>query len=439
MIAGNFENIAFEGISIDSRTLKAGNLFFALAGMQQDGHDFIEQAYQKGAAGAVVLRTIQTKLPLIKVRDTIQTLGEITKNWRDTFDIPLIGVTGSNGKTTTKNMIGAIFQAMQKFPLVTQGNFNNHIGVPLTLAQLDTRHQAAVIEMGMNHFHEISSLTRLARPTTALITNAGSCHLEGLDGTLAGVAKAKGEIFEGLSLKGTAVINADDDFAAYWKSLIKTQTIITYGIEKEADVKAELKAQGFVLNYQGKQVFIKLKLLGKHNISNALAAAAAALVNGAELAQIKTALEKLEPAQGRMETKKGLKGVTVIDDTYNANPLSLKAAIEAIRDFPGQKILVLGAMGELGAQGESLHSKCGKFARENGIDYLFTMGELTRHTINSFGKNGRYFTDHVSLIEALQPYIQLDNIILVKGSRSMKMEKVVEAITLLTSAKQEGN
>jgi UDP-N-acetylmuramoyl-tripeptide--D-alanyl-D-alanine ligase len=433
MISGSFENIAFEGISIDSRTLKPGNLFFALAGEQSDGHDFLEEAYQKGAAGAVVSKTVQTKLPIVRVEDTVKTLGEITKNWRDKFQLPLIGLTGSNGKTTTKNMIGAILQETQKPVLITQGNFNNYYGLPLMLAQLNADHQFAVIEMGMNHFNEISYLTHLASPATALITNAGSCHLEGLDGTLAGVAKAKGEIFEGLSKDGIAVINADDDFADYWKSLIKKQAIITYGIESEnsenkVDVKAEYKDKGFILSYQGEQIYICLKLLGKHNISNALAAAAATLVNGATLSQIKSALEKLEPEHGRLETKKGLNGAVIIDDTYNANPLSLKAAIESIRDYPQQKILVLGDMRELGEQSASLHRECGKFAKANGIDCLLTTGELTLHTVKSFGKNAKYFADQLSLIEALKPYLQEKNVILVKGSRSMKMEKVVQAI-----------
>lgn len=435
MIVGVFENIAFEGISIDSRTLKPGNLFFALSGENWDGHDFIEEAYQKGAAGAVVSRQIQTNLPIRLTKDTVKTLGEITQNWREKFHIPLIGLTGSNGKTTTKNMIGAILKAAQKSVLITRGNLNNHIGVPLMLSELTPDHQIAVIEMGMNHFGEIDYLTRLSRPTTVLITNAGPCHLEGVDGTIAGVAKAKGEIFAGLSSQGTAVINTDDDFADYWKSLIqhkKNQNqnikIMTYGIENKTDIRGELKDNGFILYYQQQEIFIQLNLLGQHNILNALAAAAVTLSNGVTLLDVKTGLEIIQPEHGRMETKKGQNGVVIIDDTYNANPLSLKAAIESIRDYTQKKILVLGDMRELGEQCVSLHRECGKFAKANGIDILLAMGDLTQHTVNSFGENARFFADHESLMTALKAYLDKDVLILVKGSRSMKMEKIVEAI-----------
>jgi UDP-N-acetylmuramoyl-tripeptide--D-alanyl-D-alanine ligase len=425
------ENISFHGISIDSRHDQAGQLFVALIGENLNGHDYIAEVKNRGAVAAVVSQQLNSDIPVVVVDDTTRALGKLGQYWRGLFSIPLIALTGSNGKTTTKNMIQAILveasQGESNQVLATKGNLNNHIGVPLMLSRLNQDQRIAVIEMGMNHFDEIHYLSQLASPTTALITNAGEGHLAGV-GSIEGVAKAKGEIFSGLSAEGRAIINADDAFADYWKTLVKGKQIVTYGIDNSADVRGEITAGGFVLHYQDQAITISLQLLGKHNVMNALAASAATLSNGVSLKNIKVALEQLQPASGRMQTKAGRGGVTIIDDTYNANPLSLRAALTSITALPGKKILVLGDMRELGEQAKQLHFESGALAKTLGIDALFATGELTQQTVKSFGDNAQHFPDHASLIHALENCLQPNTTILVKGSRSMKMEQVVNAL-----------
>jgi UDP-N-acetylmuramoyl-tripeptide--D-alanyl-D-alanine ligase len=437
MIKDTLNNISFEGISIDSRTLAPKNLYFALNGEQFDGHDYVLDAIQKGAGGVVVSNNVESPIA-IHVKDAVKALGEVTSKWRDRFSIPVVGLTGSNGKTTTKNMIAAILKESGKPVLATKGNLNNHIGVPLTLALLDESHDYAVIEMGMNHTGEISYLTQLVHPTIALINNVGPTHLEGVGNTLEGVAKAKGEIFEGLSEGGTAIINNDDAFADYWKAKIKKLNkkinIVTFGIRSPADVTAAiLPSNSFKLN---NTTTIQLKLWGNHNIYNALAAATVGVVNQISLDKIKQALENLLPEKGRMELKKAGNQMDIIDDSYNANPQSLKAAIESIGKLNQyrQKILILGDMRELGVQAENLHAECGKFAKENGIDVLWATGDLMRNTVKNFGENARHFESKAELIENLinnKSLLDKNNLILVKGSRSMEMEQVVKALVSL--------
>jgi UDP-N-acetylmuramoyl-tripeptide--D-alanyl-D-alanine ligase len=430
MIAISLKDLPeFNAVSIDTRTLEPGNLYFAILGEAKDGHDFIDEARKARAAGVVVSRLVETPLPMVKVEDTTKALGELGRLWREKFSIPLVGLTGSNGKTTTKNMIAAIFTEAGLAPLATEGNLNNQWGVPLMLSRLTSDHKSAVIEMGMNHFDEIRYLTHLAQPTIALITNAGPSHLEGVGGTVKGVATAKGEIFEGLSKEGVAVINADDKFADLWKKLADPRKIITFGLEQSADVHGERILNGFKLNYLNQTIEIKLNLLGKHNIMNALAASAVGIANNIKLETIKSALENMNPEHGRMETKKGLNGSKVIDDTYNSNPLSFKAAIESISKEKLKKILVLGDMRELGEGGPELHRECGEVAKSAGIDMLFATGELMKNTVNSFGDHAKHFETQEALIQALLPLLSKDVLVVVKGSRSMKMEKVVDAIT----------
>jgi UDP-N-acetylmuramoyl-tripeptide--D-alanyl-D-alanine ligase len=418
MIAISLKDLPeFNAVSIDTRTLEPGNLYFAILGEAKDGHDFIDEARKARAAGVVVSRLVETPLPMVKVEDTTKALGELGRLWREKFSIPLVGLTGSNGKTTTKNMIAAIFTEAGLAPLATEGNLNNQWGVPLMLSRLTSDHKSAVIEMGMNHFDEIRYLTHLAQPTIALITNAGPSHLEGVGGTVKGVATAKGEIFEGLSKEGVAVINADDKFADLWKKLADPRKIITFGLEQSADVHGERILNGFKLNYLNQTIEI------------ALAASAVGIANNIKLETIKSALENMNPEHGRMETKKGLNGSKVIDDTYNSNPLSFKAAIESISKEKLKKILVLGDMRELGEGGPELHRECGEVAKSAGIDMLFATGELMKNTVNSFGDHAKHFETQEALIQALLPLLSKDVLVLVKGSRSMKMEKVVDAIT----------
>ncbi len=443
------QNIQFSGISTDTRTIQKGNLFVALKGEKYDAHNFIDEAVQNGAAAVLVNRQVKVTIPQLIVSDSLAALGKLAKSWRDQFHIPFIALTGSNGKTTTKNMLGAIFlQAYHNHQdqiLFTQGNFNNDIGLPLTLSRLTANHRVAIIEMGMNHFGELDYLSRLTEPTTALITNIAPAHLEGVGGNIEGVAKAKSEIFNGLVADGIAVINADDNFANYLRQLIGQRRSITFGLKNTAaDVHGELLTSAnaklqtlFRLNYNNQSTDILLNLPGEHNVMNALAASAAALANGVSLTDIKIALEKIQPAPGRLQLKQGQQGLRIIDDTYNANPESLKAAMRTLINHQGTTILVLGDMRELGPDAEKLHRECGAFARDLGINYLFATGTLSRETVAAFGQNAFHFVDHEKLINALKQHALNEKVImLVKGSRSMKMEQVVQAFLMEKSTEE---
>lgn len=421
----------FQGISIDSRTLQPGNLFIALTGERVDGHDFIETARQQGAAAALVSRRVDSTLPQLVVDDVVAALGKLGSAWRDQFHIPFIAVTGSNGKTTLKNMVTAILVAActgnEQQVLSTQGNLNNHLGLPLTLARLNHTHRYAVIEMGMNHFGEIDYLTHLTKPQVAAITNAGSAHLEGV-GSLEGVARAKGEIFSGLQMGGTAVLNRDDAFYDYWRSLIGMHPHISFGFHPDAMVRADNHGDIMTMHTPRGSLAIRLPLLGQHNAQNALAAAACALAIDIPLQAIQSGLEKIKPAPGRLQVHTLPNGVKIIDDTYNANPFSLQAAVHTLAAFAGKKIFVLGDMKELGSDAKSLHQAAGQTIREAGIDYLFTYGELSQHTAHAFGEGAYHFNEQEKLVTALKPFLFNTTTILVKGSRSMKMEKVVNGL-----------
>lgn len=421
----------FQGICIDTRKIQAGNLFVALPGEKVDGHDFIAEAKQKGAALALVNRKMNVDIPQLVVADTVTALGKIGEAWRDQFHIPFIAITGSNGKTTTKNMIAAIMLAAshnkEEEVLATQGTLNNHLGLPLTLARLNANHRYAAIEMGMNHFGEIEYLTKLTRPNVAVITNASAAHLEGL-GSVAGVARAKGEIFLGLQENGIAILNRDDEYFNYWRGLLGKHQYLSFGFSNNADVYARIEDNNMHLHTPKGEVNIQLPLLGKHNIANALAAAAATLAIGIDLSAIKAGLENTKPAPGRLQLHTLANGVKIIDDTYNANPYSLQAAIETLACFAGKKILVLGDMKELGSDAKSLHQDAGKNIRVAGIDYLFTFGELSASTSHAFGEGAYHFSEQEKLVNALKPFLYNQTTILIKGSRSMKMENVVAGL-----------
>ncbi len=431
-------DITFQGVSIDTRTLKPGNLFVALKGEQVDGHDFVELAREKGAAAALITEAVTTTLPTLRVTDAVLALGKLGTTWRQHFQLPLIAVTGSNGKTTLKNMIASIMRAAcaddESAVLATRGTLNNHLGLPLTLARLSEAHRYAVIEMGMNHFGEIAYLSQLTKPTVAVITNAGACHLEGV-GDIAGVARAKAEIFAGLAENGYAILNRDDDFFNFWQKNSGKHPCLTFGFDAKADVHVTLSAatrsQQLQVHTPAGDIAILLPLLGKHNVMNALAATAATLALGIDIAAIKKGLEQIEPAPGRLQLHTLDNGVNIIDDTYNANPFSLQAAIHTLASFVGKKIFVLGDMKELGNDAKKLHETAGTLMRQAGIDYLFTYGELTANTAQAFGEGAYHFHDQTKLVTALQPYLLNQMTILVKGSRSMHMEKVVTG--LLTS------
>lgn len=424
------QDLVFHGCSTDSRSIKSGELFIAIRGERFNGHDFLEQARQQGAIAALVDTLVPVNLPVIKVSDTRRALGELAKCWRDNFSIPLVAITGSNGKTTVKEMLVAIL-SLKSGVLATKGNLNNDIGVPLTLFGIGNEHAYAIIEMGANHSGEIKWLSYITSPTVAVITQCAPAHLEGF-GSVDGVANAKAEIYEGLEKEGTAIINADDNYADLWRSKVKGIHQLSFGIQHPADVSAQFhnktgsdKAGNFILKTPADSIEVTLPLLGIHNIMNALAAAACATALNIELEIIKKGLEKVKPVKGRLEIKTGIKGSRIIDDTYNANPASLLAAIKVLKTFNGKHWLVLGDMGELGDEGEKLHTSAGEQARANNVDRLLTTGTLSQFASKSYGKNSEHFSSIDDLVSYLQSKISSDVTVLIKGSRSMQMERVV--------------
>lgn len=422
------------GVSTDSRNVKAGNLFVALDGEHFDGHQFIGQALSGGAVAVMVnaAKAENISAPLVAVADTRRGLGDLAAAWRGQFKLPLIAVTGSNGKTTVKEMLASICRAASsdKAVLATEGNLNNDIGVPQMLFRLNRDHRFAVIEMGMNHPGEIDYLTKLARPDVALVNNAQTAHLQGL-GTVEAVARAKGEIFAGLSKDGVAVINADDPHASLWRSLAGTRRVIDFGLENGAvSCNYSLRPDGSDLSLRtpAGTASVKLPLPGLHNVRNSLAATAGALALGIGLEQIVAGLEACHGAKGRLQRKAGCSGMKVIDDSYNANPGSVRAAIDVLAAQPGRRIMVLGDMGELGDEAEGMHADIGRYAREKGIETFWTLGVMTRATVEAFGADGVNFGDVDALVSALQEKADSDLTVLVKGSRFMRMERVVERL-----------
>ena len=428
----------FTDVVSDSRTLKRGQLFVALQGPNFNGQDFVGAALQAGAAGAVVGAAQPVALPQIVVPDTQAALERAARSWRAHFAGPLVGVAGSNGKTTAKEMTASIL-AQAGECLATRGNLNNHIGVPLTLMRLTPGHRFAVIEMGANRAGEVAALVALARPSIGLITNAGAEHLEGF-GTLEGVARAEGEMVAGLTPAATAVINADDEFVSLWRGSTPAR-VVTFGVRQRADftatdVRASVGAHGFRTHFrlsapQGSAA-IELSLGGAHNVANALAAAAAAAAAGATLEHIAAGLASVRAVPGRLQFKQSASGAWLIDDSYNANPSSMRAAIEVLATLSGRKWLVLGDMGELGAFAADAHTDIGEFARAQGIERLYATGPLMQRAVESFGAGARWYGAAAELTAALHealrdagPEVRL----LVKGSRSNRLERVVEALT----------
>jgi UDP-N-acetylmuramoyl-tripeptide--D-alanyl-D-alanine ligase len=426
------------GVGTDTRALQPGELFVALRGPHFDGHDFLEQAHAAGAAGALVERRVDSPLAQLVVADTRLALGRLAAAHRARYAIPLVAVTGSNGKTTVKEMLAAIL-GQQGPVLATRGNLNNDIGMPLTLLRLRPEHRCAVIEMGANHPGEIAYLTSLARPTVALVSNAGPAHLEGF-GDLEGVARAKGEIYSGLGDEGIAVINADDRFAPYWDGLNARRRCWHFGMQEPAEVGTEPAGIRFEVGGGGAWTRFRLRtplgdtdiglpLAGWHNVMNALAAAAGAMAVGADLSQVRAGLESMRPVTGRLQPRVARGGGWVLNDSYNANPASLQAAIEVLGACPGTRWLILGDMAELGRDADALHAAAGEQARAAGIERLWATGVASRAAAEAFGRGGRHFADQAALIEALLAELGPDAWVLVKGSRSARMERVVEAIT----------
>jgi UDP-N-acetylmuramoyl-tripeptide--D-alanyl-D-alanine ligase len=428
-------NGQFRGISTDTRALATGELFVALKGPKHDAHDTLAQAIARGAAGAVVSREMSAPIPLIKVTDTRLALGTLAKDWRNRRRIPLVGITGSNGKTTTKEMTAAILR--ERGPvLATKGNLNNDIGVPLTLFQLNADHHAAVIEMGANGPDDIAILAEIAGPTVGIVTMCGPAHLQGF-GSIEKVAQAKGKLLEHLGPAGTAVVNIDDPFADYWRGVSRAGKLSTFGIEGSADYRASEIALGipgsgaqFKLQTPLGSITIGLPFEGRHNIYNALAASAAAQALGATLDEIRAGLARAQAAHGRLQVRAGIAACAVIDDTYNANPVSLQAALAVLARSPGRRWLVLGDMAELGPDETMHHRAAGRLARQCGVERLFTLGSLAQLAAEAFGEGAEHFERQSDLAEALMRSADSAVTVLVKGSRVMQLDALVEKLTI---------
>ena len=425
----------FSRVVTDSRSLQPGDLFVALQGEKFDGHAFVAAAQAAGAAGAIVSRRIDTALPQILVADTLLALQDYAAAWRRRFDLPVVAVTGSNGKTTTKQLLAAVFAARGPV-LATQGNLNNHIGVPLTLLSLRAEHRTAVIEMGANHLGEIALLTRLAQPDVGVITQAGDAHLEGF-GSREGVARGKGELFAGLD-GGVAVINADDVYAPLWQQLAAHAGVIRFGFAEGATVRAQRlqpfpeespTGTQFLLCAPEGSITVRLPLPGRHNVANALAAAGCGVALGMDLKDIAEGLAAVQAPSGRLSWKITVQGARLLDDSYNANPTSLRAGLELLAGMQGERWAILGGMAELGADAEQLHAEAGRLAKKLGIERLLTLGPLARAAAEGFGDGAEAYDDIEALAVAASRQLHGEAVVLVKGSRSSRMERVVAALT----------
>jgi len=423
------------GVCIDTRILLSGDLYIAVKGEQFDGHDFIAQAEEKGALALLVAKQVASAKAQIIVQDTRLALAELAGAVRDKAQVKVCGVTGSNGKTTVKEMIAAIL-AVKYQVLFTQGNFNNDIGVPLTLLRLQAEDEFAVIEMGANHAGEIAYTSTYARPDVAVITNVGAAHIEGF-GSVAGVAQAKAEIIESLTELGVTVLNADDAFFTKWLTIAGQRKVLSFGLNANADVTAENIVTGFAgeqfctqfdLLSENKRVPMRLSLAGEHNVKNALAASAACLALGVDIKQIQAGLEQVKSVKGRLQLSVTELGYRVINDTYNANPDSLAAALAVLKSCEGELWLALGAFGELGVDSGQLHSEMGEQIKQAGVTRLFATGALAKSTVIAFGAGAEFFTQQEGLIAAVQQAISPKVVLLVKGSRAQRMENVVNAL-----------
>lgn len=428
---------AFSSVSTDSRHLAPGDLFVALVGPRHDGHAFLGQAVVHGAVAALVDRDIDVAMPRLVVPDTRLALGRLAVLWRNAGKARVLAVTGSNGKTTVKEMLAAVLR-QRGTVLATEGNLNNDIGVPLTLTRLQDE-DYAVVEMGANHAGEIRYLSELAAPDVAVLNNAGRAHLEGF-GSLEGVARAKAEIIFGLRPGGAFVYHADSPWVRLWRELAGPRRMLGFGLGVGADVGSpgerteSWREDGFVSRFAirvGGEVFeVGLHLGGEHNRLNALAAAAAAHCVGASPAQIRDGLESVRPVAGRLCPRRRADGLWVIDDTYNANPESVAAATRVLAAATGRRILVLGDLAELGEESGRLHAEAGSLARSAGVDLLWTVGTASAAASTAFGEGGRHFAAHAQLADALRESAGPGDYVLVKGSRSARMERIVDVLFL---------
>ncbi|QFU02257.1 UDP-N-acetylmuramoyl-tripeptide--D-alanyl-D-alanine ligase [Halomonas sp. THAF5a] len=427
------EEAAVDAIVTDTRRLAPGALFVALVGERFDAHDFMTQAREAGAVAALVERPVDDPLPQLVVPDTRLALGLLARARRRAWRGDLVAVTGNSGKTTVKQMLATLL-GRRAPTLATRGNLNNDIGAPLTLLELDDDHRQAVVELGANHLGEIAWTTALALPRVAIITNVTGAHVGEFGGT-GRIAQAKAEILAGLPDDGVAVLNRDDAFFATWASLAAPREVLDFGLDPRARVHAvalacdALGRYAFTLVRDGREIGrVRLALMGRHNVANALAAAAAALAMGLAEAEVLAGLAAVAPMPGRLSTVEGLNGTRLLDDTYNANPGAVKAALDVLVTLPGPHWCLLGAMGELGGESDRLHAELGDYARERGIDFLGTLGAPARPASQAFGEGGTHFDDREALTRHVLHHLPPGASVLVKGSRSAGMEHVVAAL-----------
>ena len=429
-------SIALARIHTDSRSLQAGDLFVALQGERFDAHDFLPQARQAGAVAALAHGGLQAAgLSGIEVPDTLLALGALAAGWRAQFDLPLIAVTGSNGKTTVTQMLAAILAAHAgSASLATQGNFNNAIGVPHTLLHLQAPHRIAVVELGMNHPGEIAQLAAMTQPTVALVNNAQREHLEFMH-TVQAVAEENGAVLAALPVDGVAVFPAGDAYTALWRSLAGARRCITFGEGGDVySIQADWQDNAWQVRIATPQgaLACTLSIAGRHNVSNALAATACALAAGVPLTAIADGLAAFAPVKGRsraFSVQHSARQITVVDDSYNANPDSMHAAIAVLAELPAPRLLVMGDMGEVGDQGPQFHTEAGSHARDAGIGQLFTLGAQSADASAAFGSAAQHFDNMAALQAAVQAQLPTVGSVLVKGSRFMKMEQVLDVMT----------
>jgi len=439
--------VVFSGVSTDSRNVFAGSLFVALRGEVFDAHDFLAQVAEKGAAAVVVEELPEGwTLPALVVPNTLVALGQIANHWRRQFAMPVIGVTGSNGKTTVKEMIAAILAAAhgEEGRLATRGNLNNEIGVPLTLFRMEAKQQSAVVELGMNHPGEIGRLSAIAAPTIAMVNNAQREHQEFMH-TVEAVARENGAVLASLSADGVAVFPHGDEFTPVWEELSAGRRVLRFGLTKDAEVSCTFRANDFgnemfVTIREGagepEQFFVNLRAAGDHNVRNALAAVACTYAAGIALDKIKLGLDTFAPVNGRLQKKAAANGAVVIDDSYNANPDSVRAAIDVLSKAAAPRVLVLGDMGEVGTQGREFHEEIGAYAQSKGIEQVLVTGELAAHMK---GASIRHFENFGDLLAAVEAAVTPDATVLIKGSRFMKMERVVQHLIGSQQANKESH
>jgi len=447
--------VMVQGVSTDTRTLQAGDLFIALRGEQFDAHEFLEEVREAGAIAAVVeaghpvlSSAALDGWPLIVCDDTRHALGTLGQAWRQRYNLPVVAVTGSNGKTTTKELVSHLFSAAQGADAVlsTLGNFNNEIGLPLTLLRLAPQHRYAVIELGMSHPGEIAALAQLAQPSIAIVTNAQRAHLAGM-GSLVGVAEEKGSLFDALPEDGTAVVNLDDPHAAQWLARIQpgrrvlgthvqsaAQSVATAPAFAAEIVETSLQGQSLRMQTPAGTVQVCLPLTGAHNASNAAQAMAAGYAAGLDVQAMAAAFESFGGVAGRLQRKQAIGGALVIDDTYNANPDSMRAAVDVLAAGPdvSRTMLVMGDMGEVGAESDALHAEVGTYAAQRGVGALYAVGPLSANAVTAYqtagGVEARHFASQEELVQALKNNLGAEAVVLVKGSRSSRMENVVNAL-----------